>query len=143
MRKIFTIIFTALLAITSCNDPIEEQKQHELNQNLTFTLEVASVSEDMAKIRVSHNGVKEDTWYGFVTDDVRSNDAKLIGKKIEELIAGNLAEELNTTAATTVTLRDLTPQTNTSTSHSVFLKAEKSTDSAALSSSRQARARSR
>ena len=112
MKRIFTIIFSALLAVTACQGPIEEQKEKELNQNLSFTLEVASVDAEMAKIRVSHNGAKEDTWYGFVTEEVNTSDAKLISKMIEELKAGDLASALNSTVATTVTLRNLKPQTS-------------------------------
>lgn len=112
MKKIFAIIFTALVAITSCQDPVEEQTKHELNQDLTFTLDIASVTSDMAKIRVSHNGVKEDTWYGFLTSDVKTNDAKLISQKITELMAGDLKSELNNTVATTITLRDLESKTS-------------------------------
>lgn len=111
MKRIFTIIFTTLLALTACQDPIEEQKEKELNQNLSFTIDVASVDAEMAKIRVSHNGAAEDTWYGFVTEEVSTSDAKLISKMIEELKAGDLASQLNSTVATTVTLRDLKPQT--------------------------------
>ena len=112
MKRIFTIIFTALVAITACQDPVEEQQKQELNQNLAFTLDVASVDAEMAKIRVSHNGTNGDTWYGFVTEEVKTSDAKLISQKIEELKAGDLKSALNSSAATTVTLRDLKPMTS-------------------------------
>lgn len=66
----------------------------------------------MAKIRVSHNGTKDDTWYGFLTTETKTNDAKLISQKLGELMAGDLKSELNNSIATTITVRDLEPKTN-------------------------------
>lgn len=76
----------------------------EYTENLTFTLEVAEVEADQAKIKVEHNGTTKDTWYGFATTETD------IEKAIEDILTeGNVT--LKKTTKTTMTVRNLEPET--------------------------------
>ena len=82
MKDTFRYLLVAILsiAIASCGKdpqpkPEPEPEKPELNQNLSFTLEVAEVTANSAKINVSHNGTADDTWYGFATTNTNVNEA--------------------------------------------------------------------
>jgi len=116
MKKFFML--TAIAAVTfgllGCEkDPQNEgtkpggdpsKPSTEYTENLTFTLEVAEVEADQAKIKVEHNGTTKDTWYGFATTETD------IEKAIEDILAeGNVT--LKKTTKTTMTVRNLEPET--------------------------------
>ena len=76
----------------------------EYTEDLKFTLEVAEVEADQAKIKVEHNGTTKDTWYGFATTESDVN------KAIADVLAeGNVTLKKNT--KTNVTVRNLEPET--------------------------------
>lgn len=114
MKKFFK--FAAIAAITaafvSCTEkpgpePTPEPgpgTTPEYTEDLTFTLEVAEVEADKAKIKVEHNGTIKDTWYGFATTE--SDVDKAIADVLEE---GNVSLKKNT--KTNVTVRSLEPET--------------------------------
>ena len=114
MKKFFK--FAAIAAITaafvSCTEkpgpePTPEPgpgTTPEYTEDLTFTLEVAEVEADKAKIKVEHNGTTKDTWYGFATTE--SDVDKAIADVLEE---GNVSLKKNT--KTNVTVRNLEPET--------------------------------
>ena len=114
MKKFFK--FAAIAAITaafvSCTEkpgpePTPEPgpgTTPEYTEDLTFTLEVAEVEADKAKIKVEHNGTTKDTWYGFATTE--SDVDKAIADVLEE---GNISLKKNT--KTNVTVRSLEPET--------------------------------
>lgn len=83
----------------------------ELNENLAFTLEVTEVEADKAKIKVEHNGERDDTWYGFATTESNIDGAVL--DKIDELLEGKeRISGLQKSTSKTVTVRDLEPETD-------------------------------
>lgn len=87
----------------------EEKKN--LNENLAFTLEVTEVESDKAKIKVEHNGERDDTWYGFATTESNIDEAVL--DKIDELLEGKeTIIGLQKSTQKTVTIRDLEPKTD-------------------------------
>ena len=114
MKKFFK--FAAIAAITaafvSCTEkpgpePTPEPgpgTTPEYTEDLTFTLEVAEVEADKAKIKVEHNGTTKDTWYGFATTE--SDVDKAIADVLKE---GNVSLKKNT--KTNVTVRNLEPET--------------------------------
>ena len=114
MNKIlkFAALAAAAFALISCNKDPQNDDQNpggsttgtEYTEDLKFTLEVAEVSADQAKIKVEHNGTTKDTWYGFVTTE--SNVQKAIKDVLEE---GNVKLKKNT--KTTITLIELEPET--------------------------------
>ena len=114
MKNIFKFLFIAMLAIgaASCDEKQvtpPEPEQPELNQSLTFTLEVASVEATSAKINVSHNGTVEDTWYGFATTNTNINEA--ISEKFTELTSGASISGLKKQTSYTATVSGLEPET--------------------------------
>lgn len=117
MKYTFRILLMAILAIAlaSCDkDPQEkpepEPQKPELNQNLSFTLEVAEVTANSAKINVSHNGTTDDTWYGFATTETNINNA--INEKYAELTAGGNITDLKKQTSYTATVNGLEPETD-------------------------------
>ena len=118
MKKIFRFaaIAVAAIALLSCEkDPQGGSTQKpdggstntpttEYTEDLKFTLEVAEVEADQAKIKVEHNGTTKDTWYGFATTESDVN------KAIADILAeGNVTLKKNT--KTNVTVRNLEPET--------------------------------
>ena len=118
MKKFFRFaaIAVAAIALLSCEkDPQGGSTQKpdggstntpttEYTEDLKFTLEVAEVEADQAKIKVEHNGTTKDTWYGFATTESDVN------KAIADILAeGNVTLKKNT--KTNVTVRNLEPET--------------------------------
>ena len=118
MKKFFRFaaIAAAAFALLSCEkDPQGGDTQKpdggstntpttEYTEDLKFTLEVAEVEADQAKIKVEHNGTTKDTWYGFATTESDVN------KAIADVLAeGNVTLKKNT--KTNVTVRNLEPET--------------------------------
>lgn len=112
----FAAIAAAAFALLSCEkDPQGGDTQKpdggstntpttEYTEDLKFTLEVAEVEADQAKIKVEHNGTTKDTWYGFATTESDVN------KAIADVLAeGNVTLKKNT--KTNVTVRNLEPET--------------------------------
>lgn len=114
----FMMLAAAAIAFAACNpnqgnEPEPEQPEVELNQNLSFTLEVTTVEAEQAKVKVTNSGTGTDTWYGFVTKEVSKSDAALIEAEVKALLAaGDKISGLKKQTATTVTLRNLDPQTD-------------------------------
>jgi len=115
----FVLLAAAALAFAACGQentepdtPNEEPEEEVLNQSLAFTLEVTEVSHDQAKVKVSHNGETKDTWYGFVTDNVKGNIATLVETEVASLIKDGKVSGLKKQRSTTVTLRGLEPETD-------------------------------
>lgn len=114
MKNIFKFLLIAMmaLAVASCDEkpaPTPEPEVPELNQNLAFTLEVASVDATSAKINVSHNGTSEDTWYGFATTNTNINEA--INEKYIELTSAASISGLKKQSSYTATVSGLEPET--------------------------------
>ena len=118
MKKFFRFaaIAVAAIALFSCEKPPQSDDTQkpdggstntpttEYTEDLKFTLEVAEVEADQAKIKVEHNGTTKDTWYGFATTESDVN------KAIADILAeGNVTLKKNT--KTNVTVRNLEPET--------------------------------
>lgn len=122
MKKFFKFAAVAAIAamFASCtekpgpepDDPKDpETPKVEITENLAFTLEVTEVEADQAKIKVEHNGTTKDSWYGFVTTESDVNAA--IAAKVTELTAdGGKISGLKKNRSTTVTVRNLEPETD-------------------------------
>lgn len=97
----------------SCTDTTSDEGKKDLNENIAFTLEVVegSVESDQAKVKVEHNGERDDTWFGFATTESDIN--KAVFAKIEELLEekGRITG-LQKSTSKTVTARDLEPETD-------------------------------
>ena len=86
MKKTFYLIATAILTVMFVSCEEKEPTGPAVNDDLAFTLELDSVDATSAKIKVSHNGTKEDTWFGFATTEKDPLDS------VEDLVADIIAE---------------------------------------------------
>ena len=55
----------AAMTISGCNKP--DEGGEALNEDFALTVDVEDVTATSAKVKVTHNGQKTDTWYGFLT----------------------------------------------------------------------------
>lgn len=115
MKNIFkfaTMAFAAL-AFASCNEkePVQENKEpeQEITENLTFTLTLDEVTDKTAKISISHNGTKDDTWYGFHTTE--KDIEKAVENKVEELTSKDKVSGLKKSTKYSASLSNLEPET--------------------------------
>lgn len=117
MKKIFKLaaLVAATMAIFSCTPDNGDGNGDgngnggSLNQNLTFTLGDPEVEATEVKVRVEHNGDKEDPWYYFVTTESDVDDA--ITAEVNRLKEANEEIDLKHTTKTNVTVKDLEPET--------------------------------
>lgn len=116
MKNTFRYLLVAILsiAIVSCGKdpqpkPEPEPEKPALNQNLSFTLEVAEVTPTSAKINVSNNGTTNDTWYGFATTNTNVNEA--ISEKYAELTSAASISGLKKQTSYTANVSGLEPET--------------------------------
>lgn len=93
------------MAMTACGTPTpgDEPTPGGNTGNVTFTVE-AVAGETTATINVSHTGTAENTWYGFLTTESKTNDLDLI---FAVTTAGVKAEKLSTGTTATINLTDL------------------------------------
>ena len=83
----FIIISTVLALLTGCGEKMQDPSNlkggtHDLEFTVLDTIEV---SYNSATIRVQHNGTSNDSWYGFVTDQVGSREFTLIAEEIKKI----------------------------------------------------------
>lgn len=123
MKTIFQFLaLAAAVSFASCTqlviegdgneDTNNDQKEEVvLNENLKFTLEVTLTEADKAKVKVTNDGTSKDSWYGFVTEDMDASIDELMAEEVETLAAEGDIKGLKKLTSTTVTLRELTPET--------------------------------
>ncbi len=89
MKNIIKFFFAALvaLAFAGCDKPNGPNGSDDpvLNENIVFTLEVMDVKATSAKIKVSHDGTADDTWYAFALPKT-SKILEAVAAKCEELL---------------------------------------------------------
>ena len=82
--KRFKFIYAIIVALIICG--CEQEPQPNKNNKLVeFTLRTSDVFYDSAIIYVKHNGPEDITWYGFVTDDMKTKENQLYISKRREL----------------------------------------------------------
>lgn len=86
-----------------------DEPKVEYTENIEFELVVKEVEFDQVKVQVSHTGTKTDTWYYFATTE--TDIAKAVEDKVDELTAEATISGLKKTTKTTVTVRNLDPET--------------------------------
>ena len=104
----FILASFCALAFIGC-EPAEPELDSNLNKDLTFTLEIDEVDATSAKIKVSHNGTKEDTWFGFATTEANPLDA--VEDLVAEVLANTSKVSLKKSTQTTYSVKELTPET--------------------------------
>ena len=130
MKKIlkFAAIAATAFALLSCEKTPEGSNNNSgsgnnkpgttdeptLTEDIEFELEVTKLESDEAKIKVTHNGTKTETWYGFVTTANDPDDA--FEDKLDELMElideGEKIEDLKKGKSKTITVDELEPETD-------------------------------
>lgn len=109
MKNIIRIAMVALAAIatTACEQPNNGGDE----VTITLSVDVDNITSTSAKIKVSHDGKMANSWYGFVTTDVNSNEMSLINAAVSELKRGDLTSELKFSKNYVTVLNNLAPNT--------------------------------
>lgn len=76
----------ALLSIVAISLASCEEELAQKDGVVQFTVREKNVSYNNAVISVKHNGPEDITWYGFLTDDVTTQESRLIYDKRNELL---------------------------------------------------------
>ena len=99
-------------SVFSCTPPAGDNEADGtgLNDDIRFTLSVTEVTAESAKVKVTHDGERNDSWYGFVTTHTDLDSA--IDAKVDELLASGKITGLKKTTSATVNLTDLEPGTD-------------------------------
>lgn len=82
-----------------------------LNEDLELVVDVEDITLTSAKIKVTHNGQKSDTWYGFLTEIVAGDEEELISQAVEAYMNGDSSEGLRKSKSYMTVLKDLKPGT--------------------------------
>lgn len=82
-----------------------------LNEDLELVVDVEDITLTSAKIKVTHNGQKSDTWYGFLTEIVEGDEEELISQAVEDYMNGDSSEGLRKSKSYVTVLKDLKPGT--------------------------------
>jgi len=82
-----------------------------LNEDLELVVDVEDITLTSAKIKVTHNGQKSDTWYGFLTETVEGDEDELILQAVETYMNGDSSEGLRKSKSYVTVLKDLKPGT--------------------------------
>lgn len=114
--KIFKILLKSAMAVIaamvafSCDKtPVGDEST--LNDNLELLVDVEDITLTSAKIKVTHNGQKSDTWYGFLTESVDGDEEELISQAVEAYMNGDSSEGLRKSKNYVTVLKELAPGT--------------------------------
>lgn len=100
------VVFAAIAVAISCDRGGDEANSLP---NLQLMVEVEDITTTTAKIKVSHELEAQNTWYGFVTDDIVTDAATLLNEAVAK---GVEAEELHRSKQYITILEELTPETS-------------------------------
>jgi len=115
MKSFKTIFRTALAAMAAmaafaCQEGLEDLGMKEtLNEDLTLSVDVEDVTYTTAKVKVTHDGNKNDTWYGFLTEYVDLEEDVLIELEVKAFAEGQSEEGLRKSKSWVKILDDLKP----------------------------------
>ena len=118
MKQIKTIMKAAVAAmavmavVTGCEKGPADGEETGLNEALELTVDVEDVTYTSAKVKVTHNGAKTDTWYGFLTEIVGGDEDELISMAVEAYMNGESEEGLRKSKSYVTVLKDLKPGTS-------------------------------
>ena len=105
------LTLAAVLCISCGKEPAGQSGTVGIDDVFEFTLTESSISFDGAEINVQHNGPEDATWFYFVTDDLKKNDAKLLSEKYAELLAAGKVTGLKKMPNLTVKVEGLDDET--------------------------------
>ena len=82
-----------------------------VNGDFKATITIEDVAETTAKVKVTHNGEKSDTWYGLLTTDLETEVSALIKSVVKEYLLGEGKDGLHSSNRYVELLEGLTPGT--------------------------------
>ena len=100
----------AVMAVFAC-EKAPAGGGSSLNEDLELVVDVEDITLTSAKIKVTHNGQKSDTWYGFLTETVEGDEDELILQAVETYMNGDSSEGLRKSKSYVTVLKDLKPGT--------------------------------
>lgn len=107
------VVAMAAMAVLSCQEkPGAGEGDPQLNEDLELTVDVEDITYTSAKIKVTHNGAKSDTWFGFLTEVVEGDEDELINQAVEAYMNGETEEGLRRSKSYVNVYKDLTPGTS-------------------------------
>ena len=104
------VVVIAVMAVFAC-EKAPEGGGSSLNEDLELVVDVEDITLTSAKIKVTHNGQKSDTWYGFLTEIVEGDEEELISQAVEDYMNGDSSEGLRKSKSYVTVLKDLKPGT--------------------------------
>ncbi len=108
IAKRVMVAFAAIAFGASC----ENESGVSLNGNFEAAITIEDVTETTAKVKVSHNGEKSDTWFGLLTEDVTTEAEALVRQTIKEYLLGEHSNALHASNRYIEVLEGLTPGTD-------------------------------
>lgn len=104
------VVVIATIAVFAC-EKAPADGGSSLNDDLELVVDVEDITLTSAKIKVTHNGQKSDTWYGFLTETVEGDEDELILQAVETYMNGDSSEGLRKSKSYVTVLKDLKPGT--------------------------------
>ncbi len=83
-----------------------------LNGDFEAAITVEEIAETTAKVKVTHNGEKSDTWFGLLTEDVTTEAEALVRQTVKEYLMGEHSDALHASNLYIEVLEGLTPGTD-------------------------------
>lgn len=83
-----------------------------LNGNFSLEIATEDITETSAKVKVTHNGQKSDSWYGVLTQDLETEVEVLVKGAVKEYLMGDKSDNLHTSSRYVEVLEGLTPGTD-------------------------------
>jgi len=96
------------LTLSGCEDKVKEPQNGQVN----LSVRVSEISYNFARITVRHDGPEDITWYGFLTEDVTTNEFDIFFEKYSELVTSGKALELKKEQERNILLEDLDEETS-------------------------------
>ena len=114
--KLYRTFFKAVVVVIAAMAAFACEKTpagggSSLNEDLELVVDVEDITLTSAKIKVTHNGQKSDTWYGFLTEIVAGDEEELISQAVEDYMNGDSSEGLRKSKSYVTVLKDLKPGT--------------------------------
>ena len=111
LNSMLAKVMVAVAAIAfgaSCGD----EGGVSLDNNFEATITVEDITETTAKVKVTHNGEKSDTWFGLLTEDTATEAEALVRQTVKEYLMGEHTDAIHASNRYIEVLEGLTPGTD-------------------------------
>lgn len=112
VKNIFRLAMVAFaaIALSACESP-EQPNNGDDNSDFVLSVDVDNITATSAKIKVSHNGKRADSWYGLLTTDTSTREDVLIDEAVTALAGEDLGSKLIFNKSYTKIFSPLSPET--------------------------------